>query len=165
MKTIKLSMLAMLGMLFLAAPLVHADEPEVAGIAEGRQKFMEKMEQKMQEVYKDLNLTDEQKKALDENKTKNRAQTKELFKQMKDKKDAIRDELQKETLDSAKIEQIHNELKQLSNQMLDNRFNGILEVRKILTQEQFKKFSSKMEEMKSKGGHRKWMGYEGGEGR
>ena len=48
-------------------------------------------------------------------------------------------------LNIGKITQINNELKILSAQMLDRKLEGILEVRKILTPEQFKKFMTKTE--------------------
>ena len=104
----------------------------------------EKMEARHEELYKDLNLTEAQKKALEENKQARREEMKSLFSQMKEKREAIRTELQKNELNIGKITQINNELKILSAQMLDRRLEGILEVRKILTPEQFKKFMAKM---------------------
>ena len=91
-----------------------------------------------------LNLSDTQKKLLEENKKVRREEMKSLFSQMKEKKEAIRNELQKAELNIGKITQINNELKILSAQMLDHKLEGILEVRKILTPEQFKKFMAKM---------------------
>ena len=48
-----------------------------------------------------------------------------------------------------KIDQINGDLKKMMAQMLDYRLERILEVRKILTPEQFKKFTSQVE---SRGG-------------
>ena len=124
----------------------------------------EKKGAKHEHFYKELNLTDDQKKALEENKNKNREQMKALFEGMREKRTLIRQELQKDQLDMEKINQTQNELKALQSQMLDNRLTGILEVRKILTPEQFKKFSTKMgdrwedrkEERKEHSQHKKW---------
>ena len=102
------------------------------------------MENRRQELYKDLNLSQDQKKLLEENKKSRREEMKSLFSQMKEKREAIRNELQKDELNIGKITQINNELKILSAQMLDRKLEGILEVRKILTPEQFKKFMAKM---------------------
>ena len=102
------------------------------------------MEARRQELYKDLNLSQEQKKLLEENKKGRREEMKSLFSQMKEKREAIRSELQKNELNIGKITQINNELKILSAQMLDRKLEGILEVRKILTPEQFRKFMAKM---------------------
>ena len=69
----------------------------------------------------------------------------------------MRQELQNPTLNMDKINQIQSELKASQAQMLDARLQGILEIRKILTPEQFTKFSAKMEEHKGRGDH-KWEG-------
>ncbi len=105
-----------------------------------------KVETRRQELYKDLNLTPAQKKLLEENKKARRETMKALFSQTQEKRTAIRQELQKDELNIGKITQVNNELKILDAQMLDHKLEGILEVRKILTPEQFKKFMTKMEE-------------------
>lgn len=120
-----------------------------------KKAFAEKRDGKRQQFYKDLNLTQEQKKALEENKNKNREQMKTLFAGMKEKKALIREELQKDELNMEKINQVQNELKALQTQMIDHRLEGILEVRKILTPEQFKKFLTKMEDQKGRDKHKK----------
>ena len=97
-------------------------------------------------IYKDLNLTEEQKKMLEENKAKHKEEMKTLFAAMKETRISMRQELQKETLDMAKINQINDELKKLQAQTVDHRLESVLVVRKILSPDQFKKFMSKMEE-------------------
>lgn len=97
----------------------------------------------MQQSSNGLNLTNEQKKLLEENRNKQRGQKKLLFEQMGEKTALIRQELQKDELNMDKIHQINTELKNLQAQILDERLEGILEVRKILTPEQFKKFIAK----------------------
>ena len=99
-------------------------------------------------VFKDLNLTEEQKKLLEDNKAKNRSEMKAAFDEMKKKRDEMRQELQKEKLDMGKVTQITNDIKKLESEMSDRRLQSILEVRRILSPEQFKKFMSKMEERK-----------------
>ena len=59
---------------------------------------------------------------------------------------SLRQELEKSQLNMQLVYQINNELKLLEAQILDNRLERILEVRKILTPEQFKKFEDKMNE-------------------
>ena len=81
---------------------------------------------------------------LDENKSKHREGMKAFFNAIKGTRDSMRRELQKEKLDMAKINQINDEMKKLEAQMSDRRLEGILEVRKILSPEQFKKFTEKM---------------------
>jgi Spy/CpxP family protein refolding chaperone len=125
-----------------------------------KSEWREKMDAKKEEIFKDLNLTDEQKEALKANKEKNREARKTLSQAMRDKMKLMREELQKDNLDMGKINQIQADLKSAQAQMLDQRLEGILEVRKILTLEQFKKFSDKMEEhrkeFRGKFGERHW---------
>ena len=83
---------------------------------------------------------------LEENKNKHREETKVLFTQLRQKMTLLRQELEKSELNMQAIYYINNEVKQLQVQMLDNRLERILKVRKILTPEQFKKFEDKMNE-------------------
>ena len=69
-----------------------------------------------------------------------------LFKEIKEKRAAISQELQKDELNMGKITQLNNEIKISEAQALDHKLEGMLEVRKILTPEQFKKFMAKMGE-------------------
>ena len=144
MKITKIRMLLIILVLALCAPAVYA-YPNDTGRAHGKE-LKGKMEAKQQELYKDLNLTDQQKKSLEENKNKHKEQTKALRNEMKEKRDLLRQELQRDELNMGKINQTNNDLKNLQAKMLDDRLASILEVRNILTPEQFKKFISKMEE-------------------
>ena len=128
----------------LSASVIYAALP----IPEVQQKeaVIKKIDAKRQEVYSNLGLTSEQKKLLEENKNKHREQTKALFTQMRQKIASLRQELEKNELNMQVIYQTNNELKKLQAQMLDSRLERILEVRKILTPEQFKKFENKMNE-------------------
>ena len=153
-KSVKIIALLIIAALALSAPALYADV--VAGNSNQREKWSKgKMESKTQELYKDLNLTEEQKKMLDDNKSKHREQMKALFNDMDIHRTAIRQELQKETLDMGKITQLNNEMKKLQEQMLDQKLAGTLEVRKILSPDQFKKFMAKIEEHREHWNHKK----------
>ena len=108
-------------------------------------EWRQRMELKKQELFKTLNLTDEQKKLLDENKNKNRERLGALYKSMGIYKEQMRLELQNETLNMGKINQLQSQIKQIQGNILDQRLEGILEVHKILSPEQFKKFSEHMQ--------------------
>lgn len=122
----------------------------------------ERMQAKCGELYKELGLSGEQKKMLDENKAKNKDAMKETFSQMKEKRELMKEELQKEEINTAKVTEINNELKALQSKMQDAKLSSILEVRQILTPEQFKKFSEKVD--KRKGDFRKKEGRFGKKG-
>jgi Spy/CpxP family protein refolding chaperone len=133
--------------LLLATPAVFATPPDNG--PEGDKVTAENGPRK-DWMDKDLNLTEDQKKMLEANKNQNREGMKTLFQSIKEKRSLIREELQKSQLDIGKINQIQGELKELQAKMLDHRLEGILEVRKILTPEQFKKFMANMEEHKGR---------------
>ncbi len=139
MKFIKKAILTMFLSGFIALPLVHAEEVVKQEVKEkGFHKF-----------FAQLNLTEDQKKQLSENKKQKRENMKVLFGQMKSQKAALKQELMKPSLDMAKINEIQSQMKANMAQMADNRLNSILEVRKVLTPEQFSKFLSLMEERRS----------------
>ncbi len=119
------------------------------------EEMREKMKAKMQEVFKQLGLSPEQQEQLQSHRKNHRGQGKEFWENMKAKKDAIKNELQKEELNMENVYKIHNELKDLLIQKADHRLEGILAVRKILTTEQFKKFCELRKEMHPRKGKRK----------
>jgi Spy/CpxP family protein refolding chaperone len=149
--------LLIMGTMILGVPGAYAARPDSDPAQE--KGFKDKRDAKIEELYKELNLTADQRTQLEENKAKNREQMKALFQAMGEKGDALREELQKETLNMEKITQLNNELKVLEGQMLDHRLGGILEVRKILSPEQFKQFMAQMDKkrdhFKNRGGDEK----------
>jgi len=95
------------------------------------------------QFFASLNLTSEQLRMLEENRSRHLELANTLFAQFDEKKGAIRKELQEERLNQEKIFQLAAELKVLQAQMVDERIKGMLEVRKILTPQQFNQFMSK----------------------
>ena len=139
------------GIMILAIPAVQASpESEPAR----QERFKDKHRDKREELFKELNLTEEQRQQLEANKTQNRKEMKTLFEGMREKRSRLQQELQADNINMDKVNQINGELKVLQGQMLDHRLAGILAVRKILSPEQFKKFMSKMEERKQHAGPR-----------
>ena len=139
-------------------PYVYAGELNPKG-GEDFSKFKDmhqRMEKKVQEIYDQLNLTDEQKKQLESNKLKNKDSRKSGFENMRSLKETLNQELMKPDLDMNKINEIQAQMKSYQSQMGDERLNSILEVRKILTPEQFSKFLTLME----KNRHDKFSGEE-----
>ncbi len=118
-------------------------------------EMREKMKAKMLEVFKQLDLSPEQEKQIQTHRKNHRGQGREFREDMKAKKEAIRNELQKEELNMENVYTIHNELKDLLIQKADHRLEGILEVRKILTAEQFRKFCELRKDMHPMKGRKK----------
>ena len=141
MTRFKKVLLGLIGVcIFATLPLAHAqDEPGPDGTSP---KFH--AGQRIQEIYSQLNLTDDQKKQLDLNKQEHRVRMEKARQEMKIAKEAIQEELMKPQLDLPKVKELHGRIKALLSQMEDIKLSSILAVRTILTPDQFTKFVNLM---------------------
>ncbi len=98
------------------------------------------------EQLKTLNLTAAQTEQLTAQRKEKREAMKNLRESLKAKRRELREELYKENTDKAKIESIASELKKLNAQRIDRHVQGILQMKAMLTPEQFKKLSSLKQE-------------------
>lgn len=105
-----------------------------------------RMEGRIKKMFEQLDLSEEQKKLIAANRLKNREAKKTTMEAVKANMKAIGEELRKPELDMTKINSLHEQSKVLFNQMADQKFKSILEVRKILTKEQFVKFTTMLED-------------------
>ena len=128
--------------------LLSASYASAEGGHEGKEGMHGKKdwEKHVAEMHKKLGLSDDQEKQLKEHREKGRAQMEALRDKMQAKQEEMRAELQKEKFDVDKVKAIHAELKALKAEAEDNRLDGILQVRQILTAEQFHKFMELKEE-------------------
>ena len=128
----------------LAMPVVYADN--VGNCTSEQRPFLQKMQErrgkKARGIYSQLNLTEEQKKQLEDNRLKHREEMKVAFDGMRHYKEALNQEFMKPNLDMNKVKEIQSQVKALQAKISDNHLNSIIEVRKILTPEQFVKFIS-----------------------
>ncbi len=139
--------LCIIGVILVSSTNVY---PQPTGkYSPDREAMREKMRSQMLEVFKQLELNPEQEKQLNTHRTKHRERGKEIYKNIKAKREEIREELQKQDFDMKKIKKIHSELKSVYSRKADHRLEGILEVRKILTTEQFAKFMELRKELHS----------------
>lgn len=151
-KRIGIAVMMLVAALALSSPAAYADSCHYGD--KGAKEYSDNKETRHDKFFKDLNLTADQKKMLDENKAKHKEAVKAIFDKIKGERDLMRQELQKPELDMGKINQINEEIKKLEAQKLDSMLQHVLEVRKILTPEQFKKFTEKMEKHQGKFGKR-----------
>jgi Spy/CpxP family protein refolding chaperone len=138
MPKVKTIFAGLLGLFLLAALPVHAQQPG-SDDDQPRPHFNQ-----AREIFKELNLTDDQRKQLEANKQEHRSRMQMARQQIKTTKEALRQELMKPQLDMPKIHQLHRRIKDLLSQMEDDKLNSILAVRTILTPEQFMKFNDLM---------------------
>ncbi len=123
-----------------------------AGAESRRGSFENRKEARIKAIHERLNLSTEQGVLLEEHRAKHRQEALELRKKARTAKEALRDELQRPELDMKRINEFHARLKDVYGRRADHRLEGVLEVRKILTPEQFSLFMELMEK------HRPWKG-------
>jgi Spy/CpxP family protein refolding chaperone len=84
-----------------------------------------------------LGLTEDQQKQLKSIKQKDMETMKSVFEQIKSNREALNAEIVKAVPDMNKVNDIQTQMKVLQSQMVDNHLNSILEIKKIMTPEQF----------------------------
>ena len=146
---------------FYAVPGVSAQPAEGpektlmgGGPGGGRGSFLSKedlarrREQRFEEMAQELNLTAEQRDKIEAHRKQHMDAVKAVQEQIRQQREAIGEELQKPQLDLEKVKQLHGDLKKLLLKKEDLMFSGILEIRDILTPEQFARFHQKMGQMR-----------------
>ncbi len=130
----------------LAIPLAYAES--LGGHGE-----CARGEGKHKDVFgEELGLSAEQKEQIKQHREENKGAVKELHQQLKAKRDQLKVELDKPASDEGKISLIVEEIKALEGQMIEYRVDRILEMKEILTPEQYQKLQEKKESRK-----KEWM--------
>lgn len=154
MNSFKKSAGALLTGLFVLAGAGLFAEPmgdDGPGFGPGSRGDEGKMEGRFEKMNKELGLTKEQAEKLRAHRKSQREANQALLQQMQAKREALRAELENEKVDAGKAKSINEELKALHNKMADQRLAGVLEVRQILTAEQFKKLREIGEKRRGEG--------------
>ena len=138
MKKTKLIIIG-LGVFFLTVSSVYAQMQGGDKPAGGRFK---------ENIYKELNLTPEQQKKLEENRQAQREKTSQLRTAMKEKERQLQQTLKDPAVTRANVEPLVNKIKSLQAQLIDQRVSGIFAVKEILTPEQITKLNRLMEKRK-----------------
>ena len=98
----------------------------------------------MAALYDRLNLTEQQRLQLEENRRKHHARMKTLTDQLTATQQQLNKELERPVLDKSRIDQLKDQLDRLQNELTALRLKGILDVRAILTPEQYEIFTESM---------------------
>ncbi|MFA6218092.1 MAG: hypothetical protein WDL87_10630 [Candidatus Omnitrophota bacterium] len=128
-----------MGVLVLGMPLLVSAETvthdfEKTGKARG--ELFEK-------TIKELNLTPQQQEQIAAQKKKEKEASGENRARMKELRDQLRVELDKPTVDKARIHLLISEMKVLAGKRIENKVEGILALKEILSSEQFKALNEK----------------------
>ena len=126
----------------------HAYDGEEPGVR--KEQFKKNWEEKKAQMIEQLGLTEEQQQLLKAHKESHRGKMKELKEQIRAKREAMRLALQNADVDENTVRATNEEIKALMNTVADYRLDGVLELRKIFTPEQFKKFNELKEQHKAK---------------
>lgn len=134
---------------FFVVPIVRAVEPSASLEKDNfTSERYQKREKKIQEIYRQLNLNEQQQKQLADNKLSSQTNKRTLYKELRLHKENLNRELMRTNLDMKKINDIQSKIKALHVQGVDDRLNSILAVRHILTTEQFTQFIELMEKLR-----------------
>lgn len=103
-------------------------------------------------VVKELQLTPAQEQQIAEQKNREKEQVLGLREKMRAVRIELSRELDKESVDNAKVASLVAEMKELIGQRIENKINGIIAMKSILTPEQFRVLNEKN---RKSGYHRK----------
>lgn len=127
-KTIRMLM-AVLAVALVAGP-VFAWGPDKSECGKGSGERRE-------QIRRELNLTPEQDSLLTDARKAHRARMGDIFKALKEKKTALKAELDKPGVTASRVAPIVADIKKLQSELVDSRVDGILQVKSILTPEQY----------------------------
>lgn len=113
-------------------------------------QMQQKMEKNFEEIAKEINLTDEQKQQIETMAKADKDKKKEIRKQMKEKFKAIDAELLKENYDINVINNLTAEIQSLQGEMAKMNIDGKIQMRNILTYDQFKQIEQMRQDKKNK---------------
>lgn|GEM_PF-2650505 len=149
LKALKIVVLVLVAAGFVFAPFVYAFEKENMDIGKcptkkgWRESYMHKMGKKHHFIEK-LGLSEEQQEQLLEQRRQHHAGAKELMEQLKEKTQALHQELDKLEPDQKTLKRTAAQIKKIKGDLLDLRIDSILATKKILTLQQYQK----MQEMR-----------------
>ena len=108
-------------------------------MSRGRQEYVRSM-------MNDLNLTPAQQERLLQQRKQQHEQSKRLRDQLREKQDALNVELRKAQTDPAQLNRLTEEIKRLQGTLLENRVDGVMELKQTLSPEQYQAFQKKVQE-------------------
>ena len=157
MKTRTKKLIAVLLIALLVVPVTTSFAERCSysgGYGEDHEARREKFKEKMDRLSEDLNLTPEQKDQMKAHHKESRQTMEKLRGEMKEYRKALKEELKKENPDRPAIARTVAKMKDVQGRMIDQRVNNFLQMKKILTPEQYQKLSEirekKKEEWKGK---------------
>lgn len=101
-------------------------------------------------LVQELNLTPEQQEQIKKQRSEQMHKAKALRDRLQAKRKQLREELEKQAVDKAKIYGLVAEIKSLMGQQLEDRVERVISMSEILTPEQFEKMKEKRKQRQQK---------------
>ncbi len=100
--------------------------------------------QRAERVFRKLGFSPEQIESMHRHRFTQEGMIRQRLAQLKEKIQQVKEELEKRDSDEAALAALSQEMKALQSQIIDLRIQGILEVKKSMTPEQFESFQKEM---------------------
>lgn len=165
----KTNILAVAGVFLMAASFHYATETAYAQseeeICQVQQKYSRQGQGKYDKLTEGLGLSEEQVAQLKSRKQAKMESREKLRAKLCAEEKALKEELEKPVSDNARVKELADSIKNAHSEMVDERIKGILEIKAILTPEQYAEFKSKMGRYKEKkfrksqGEEKPWTGH------
>lgn len=134
------------GVVFAAQP----QENKENSMFEPSHHNQQKMKQEFDKIAKELNITEEQKQKMNEMMKADMSKKRELRQQIREKMDAVDEELMKETIDMNEINKLAAEIQQINAEISKINIESKLKVRSVLSFEQYTKMEQNRKQMMGK---------------
>ena len=96
-----------------------------------------------------LRLTPQQQETLMKRREEQRGIRQEMRRQLQEKRAALQEEIGRTQSDAAKIGRLTQDIKALQSRQLDEKVEELMELKRVLTPQQYQKFQEKVREVKS----------------
>ncbi len=103
-----------------------------------------------QDLMDKLDLTEEQRETLKARREENLEKMKELREAMNENRQALREELLKDDYSKTAVKKTVREMKDIQGDMIEQRVDHFLQMKEVLTSEQYRKFTELAERKRQK---------------
>lgn len=100
-------------------------------------------------LLEQLQLTPQQQEILMKRRKEQKDARQQMSRQIREKRAALHEEIGKPQSDMTKIEYLTQDIKKLQGQQLDERVDELMELKRVLTPQQYQKLQEKVNEAKS----------------
>jgi len=137
--------------LIMAAAVILTAAPAYAEYeGTGNQERTQKRQEAFENLVDELGLNKEQVEQLKAYRAKKKEVNKELFMALKDERKKLKEELEKPESDNRVIRKVVKNINKIQAELVNKRVDSVLEVKSILTPEQFVQFKEKLREVRQR---------------